>query len=79
MRLAVLRDIHDNLPAFLGGARPQIDDVIGRLHQLQVMFYHDQRVANSQKSVEAIEQLDDIGEMQPGRRLIENKQRATAF
>ena len=62
------------MPALFGGPGPQIDQVIGRPQQLQVVLDDDQRVADGQQRVEAVEQLHDVGEVQPGCRLVEDEQ-----
>ena len=73
------RALDDDLAAFVGRAGAEIDDLIGRFHHLQVVLDHDQRMADGQQRVEAIEQLHDVGKVQPGGRLVENEQRAVRF
>ena len=55
----------DDPAPFVGGAGPQIDDVIGSLHQLQIVLDDDQRMADGQQGVETIEQLHDVGKCRP--------------
>ena len=65
-------------PPFVGGAGAEVDDVVGRLHHLQVVLDDDQRMAHGQQRVEAIEQLHDVRKVQAGGRLVEDEQRSAA-
>ena len=45
---------HD-LAALVGRPGAEVDDVIGRLHHLQVVLDHDQRMADRQQGVETVQ------------------------
>ena len=66
----------DDLSAFITALRPEIDDVIGALDDLQVVLDDDNRMALLEKLVERLQQPFDIMEMEPGGGLVEDKQRA---
>ena len=57
---------------------PRSISPVGRLHELQVVLDDDQRMADVQQRVEAIQQLYDVGKVQAGRRLVEQEQRPAA-
>src|SRR5687767_2036834 len=79
-RGAVLRDVlgralgHDpaaGLPA-LG---TEVDHPVGGLHDVEVVLDDDHGVARFDQAVQHLEQLLDVGEVQPGRRLVEDVER----
>ena len=51
--------------------RPQIDNMIGHLYHVQIMLDNDNRIAHIHQSIQHIEQIMNIGEMQAGRRLVQ--------
>ena len=62
-------------PAAAGAAfGPEVDDPVGRLDHVEVVLDHDHRVALRGEAVEHLEQLADVVEVQPGRRLVEDVQ-----
>ncbi len=54
----------------------EIDDPIGGLDDFQIMFDHQHGIAGIDEIMQHLEQQFDIGEMQPGGRLIEQIERA---
>src|SRR5665213_3153853 len=60
----------------LAGARPQVDEVIGRAHGLLVVLNDDDRVAKIAKLPQRCEQTRIISLVQSNRRLIENVKHA---
>ena len=68
----------DDAAALVGRAGPEVDDLVGRLHQLQIVLDDHQRMADVEQRVEAIDQLYDVGKVQAGRRLVEQEQRPAA-
>src|SRR5918993_501873 len=48
---------------------PEIDDVVGRLDDVEIVFDDHHRVPLIDELVQHVEQLVRVGEMQPGRRL----------
>ena len=63
----------------VSGAGPHVDDVIGRRDDAHVVFDHDDRVARIDQAVELEHEAVDIGRVQPGRRLVEDVERAPAL
>src|SRR5689334_22102502 len=57
------RSLEDDLPAFVTGAWPEIDDPIGVRDDGEVMFDHDDGLAGIDESIEEREELREIGEM----------------
>ena len=53
----------------------EVDDPVGRLDHLEVVLDDDDRVAQVGQAVEHVEQLADVVEVQPGRRLVEDVER----
>src|SRR6266481_7675887 len=66
---------HD-LPALRATLRTEINSPIGGFDHLEIMFDHQQGVARSAELEQHFEELRHIVEMQPGRRLVENVERA---
>jgi hypothetical protein len=60
------------LASFVASLRAQVDYVIGRFDHVQVVLDHDDRMAVVDQAVEALQQPIDVGEVQTGRRLVEN-------
>ena len=57
--------------------RSKVDDPIGRLHQLQVVFHHHHGVACIHQALEHPQQTGGIGQVQAGGGFVEQIQRAT--
>ena len=51
---------YDNAAAVVGCAGAEVDQPIGRFHELQVVLDDDQRMADFEERVEAVQQLYDI-------------------
>src|SRR4030095_10093406 len=62
----------DEIAAAFAAFRPQVDDPIGALDHLQVVFNHNYRIARVSQLHQHLQQFLNVGEMQSGRRLIEN-------
>ncbi len=62
---------HDASAAF-AAFRPQIDNPIGLLDDVQMMFDDQNRIAQAHQPLQHIQQLANVVEMQPGGRLVEN-------
>src|SRR5262249_25284067 len=65
-------------PALIAAFRPEVNDPVGGLDHVQVVFYYDQRGSGVQQAAEGREQFVDVVEMQPGSRLVENVERVVA-
>ena len=53
---------------------PQVDDPVGRLHHVEVVLDHDDRVPRRGEPVQHVQQLANVVEMQPGGRLVQDVQ-----
>ena len=63
---------HDDLPAGVAAFRAQIDDVIGGLDDVHVVLDEDHRVPGIDELIQRHEQALDVGQVQAGRRLVED-------
>ena len=61
----------DDLSAVLARLGADVDDPVGRFDHVQIMFDHDDGIAEIDQPIQHVEELGDIGKMQSGRRLIE--------
>src|ERR671919_1324722 len=61
----------DNAASSGAALRSEIDDVIRRLDDIEVVLDHNHRVSSIDQAVKHTEELRDIVEMQPGGRLVE--------
>ena len=68
-------DRHYLAPAH-AALRPQIDQPVRRLDHFQVMLDHNDRIPLLHQRVEHFEEFADVFEMQAGRRLVEDVERA---
>ena len=68
------RALGDDLAAARAALRPEVDDPVGRLDDVEVVLDDDDRVAGLDEPVEHLEQLLDVGEVEAGRRLVEDVQ-----
>ena len=66
------RTYRDDLAAAASAFRPQVDDVVRRLDDVQVVLDHQNRVTRVHQPVQAVEELRDVRQMQPGRRFVED-------
>ena len=76
-----LRDLlgrprRDHLAAGLAALGAEVDDPVRLLDHVEVVLDHEHGVAAVDEPLEHLEQLLDVGEVQPGRRLVEDVQRA---
>ena len=62
-------------PPPVAALRPEVDDPVGRLDDVEVVLDDEDRVAAVDQPVEDLEQLLDVGEVEPGRRLVEDVER----
>src|SRR5688500_6945630 len=79
MRSSYLHNIfrssdRDNCPTLVSCFRANIDHPVGGLHDIQIVFDHDNGVPLFDKGVESSEQLGNIVEVQSGCRFIKYKQ-----
>src|SRR5262245_7354842 len=66
----------DDGSAVLPALRPEVDDVVGGLDNVEVVLDDEQRVPCLEQLAEGRQQLRDVVEVQPGRRLVEDVQQA---
>ena len=69
------RALGDDPAAAVAALRPEVDDPVGGLDDVEVVLDDDDRVAAVDEAVEDLEQLLDVGEVQAGGRLVEDVQR----
>jgi hypothetical protein len=55
--------------------RPEIDDMVNRLDHIEMMLDENHGVAGVDQPVERVEQLLDVGQMQPRGRFVEDVDR----
>ena len=65
----------DDLAAGLAAFRPEVDEVVGLLDHVEIVLDHEHRVAAVDEPLQHLEQLLDVGEVQAGRRLVEDVER----
>ena len=70
------RSLREAAPAGLAGVGPEVDQVIGRAHDLERVLDHDDRVAVVANASQHAEQRRDVAGVQANRRLVEHVQRA---
>ena len=81
VRLLRLRDLlrragGDDLAAAVAAFGAEIDDPVGGLDHVEVVLDHDDGVAVVAQAMQHVEQLLDVVEVQAGRRLVEDVERA---
>ena len=69
------RSLGDDPAPLVSRLGAQVDDPVGRLDHVEIVFDHDDRVPLLDETVEDLEQLVDVVEMQAGRRLVEDVER----
>ena len=69
------RALGDDPAAAVAALRPEVDDPVGGLDDVEVVLDDEDRVAAVDQPVEHLEQLLDVGEVEAGRRLVEDVQR----
>ena len=68
------RALGDDPAAAIAALRSEVDDPVGRLDDVEVVLDDEDRVAAVDQPMEDLEQLLDVGEVEPGRRLVEDVQ-----
>ena len=66
----------DDGPAGVTAFRAKIDEPVGRGDHIEVVLDDDDGVSRFDKAIQSSDELRDVGEVQPRRRLVEQKQRA---
>ena len=66
------RALRHQLPAVRAGARAQVDDVVGRLDRLLVVFHHDHGIAQIAQLLQRAEQSAVVALVQADRGFIED-------
>src|SRR5262245_9230650 len=61
----------DHLAARLAALGPEVDDPVGLLDHVEVVLDHEHGVPGVDEALQHLEQLLDVGEMEPGGRLVE--------
>ena len=69
------RPFGDDPAPFVSRLGAQVDNPVGRLDYVEIVFDHDDRVPLLDETVEDLEQLVDVVEVQARRRLIEDVER----
>ena len=69
------RALGDDPAAPVAALRTEVDDPVGGLDDVEVVLDDEDRVAAVDQPVEDLEQLLDVGEVEPGRRLVEDVER----
>ena len=59
-------------PAAVSALRTEVDQPVGGLHHVQVVFNHDHRVALVDKPVENSQQFSDVFEVETGGRFVKD-------
>src|SRR5579871_4950741 len=62
----------DEAPAAVAALWPEVDEPVGALHDVEVVLYHDDRVALVDEALQDLEQPADVLEVQAGRGLVED-------
>ena len=62
-------------PPALAALGAEVDDPVGLLDHVEVVLDHEHRVARVDQPLQHLEQLLDVGEVQAGRRLVEDVER----
>src|SRR5439155_21570548 len=66
------RSLRDQLASGFPALGAEIDDVVGGLHDVQVVLDDDDRIPRVDETVEYLEEALDVGEVKAGRRLVED-------
>src|SRR3546814_1873226 len=72
LRHLLRRPFRHDLPALVAAFRAQVDDPVGRLDDLQIVFDDDYRVALLDEGVEDFEELAHVLEVEAGGGLVED-------
>ena len=69
----LLRGPHGHDPAAMGtGTRPDIDDMVRRIHRVLVMLHHDERIPQVSQMLERRQEAVVVPLMQPDARLVQD-------
>src|SRR4051812_16456400 len=68
--------LRDDAPAAIAALRPEVDDPVGGLDDIQVVLDHHHGVAGVAQALQHAEQHLDVVEMQAGGRLVQYVERA---
>ncbi|HJQ20123.1 MAG TPA: hypothetical protein VJ867_07230 [Gemmatimonadaceae bacterium] len=84
MRLGDFRDVfrsafRDDSSATVARFRPEIDDPVGQFDHVEIVLDEHERVTGVHQSIEDLRQLENVLEMQAGRRLVHEIQLAAGF
>src|SRR5688572_21504875 len=71
------RTLRHDLAALSASLGPQVDDPVGRPDDVEVVLDDDRRVALLDELVQHLEQVAGVVEVQPGRRFVQDVQRAS--
>src|SRR5688500_3576043 len=66
------RALEDDPAAVMAGSRAEVDDPVGVRHHRLVVLDHDHRLARVDEPIEQPKQVLDVGEVEPGGRLVQN-------
>ncbi len=69
------RAVEHDLAARAAGPRAEVEDAVGREHDLSVVLDHEQRVARVAQPREHVHHAAEIARMEPDARLVEHEQR----
>lgn len=64
---------HDKITALISSFRSQIDDIVGTLDDVHVVFDNHDGMSAADQCIESLEQFLDVVEMKSGSRLIEHE------
>ena len=67
---------HDHLAPALAALGAEVDDPVGLLDHVEVVLDHEHGVARVDEPLQHLQQLLDVGEVQPGGRLVEDVERS---
>src|SRR3954452_21450986 len=66
---------HNDTSALVAALRAEVDDPVGGLDDVQVVLDHEDGVPTVDEAMQDLEELLDVGEVESGRRLVEDIQR----
>ena len=76
MQNLLVRSFGYQFAAVLARSRPQVENPIGRTHNIRIMLDHQNRVSEIAQAVKNLNQPVRIPRVQPDRRLIQHIQRS---
>src|SRR5215467_9583047 len=75
LRDGARRSLGHDTPAAVAAVWAELDEVVGAGHHDGVMLDHDEGIAAVDETPEDLDELRDVREVQPGRRLVEDVKR----